>query len=910
MPTPAAVTSAVSTLRNAESAALARSSMSSADGTGDDGSLYTGTGRSLAPTKTKVKGKKKRMFVIALILSLMVGGGAWLGSSNTMLGPMMSANLTSAVDWQYPSYHTRVAKTITSILKNTEKSVTVPTTEIPSKLGENLANFDIETNAKSFTWNGETIDGNNFESKFYDDDAFRGDFMSGKQGRAANFYDPGANKTLQNDGVSRNAFSSYRQTGDQQADMASFEDTMRTKFDNNGTSLRSYAEGEEEYTTKDKDGNDVTETRVEQYDDSDSATSNSKNDMAVAESNTRTMLNKVAQRVGQIGSIGCAVMQMGTMVSAAVAANEIYASVKYYMLIMENISKMMSGAGDTSAYHSTMNLLSSAATSEISDFNNIQGSITSEASQPTIGTITTNQAPLEERGLQMALSGASGNAATGKNYSIERVALALGGALAMGRTATLACQGVQAVNSIVSIGVTLATAGTAGIVGTVVNQFLSVNTLKSIAVGVIFGFLVPTLAKSFFTNLFDTTKGISIGALIMKGAVASVANQIGKQNSGLTISGPTQVLQFNKHNNTVIALDAKVDRLNHSPFDITNKNTFLGSITYNLLPALTASSSVKTFTSLAGAAGKSVAAITGRAIAEGEGSSYVTTFGDCPLLESIGAVGDIYCNPITVSDSSTTNLDPEDATYVKVISDNTDCTSESCTIKDDSNLAKYITFCDGRLSPYGITDQNILNAASKGNVILNNIPLVGDIVSLIDSTAAAANVDWATGQKCGNTDENREFWEGEGKYFQRYIEDQRIYEQIGAYDNNNLSGYRTDGKSPVTAYQEKYEAENPVDNSYAGYIARISGMTKDNAEDMLAFVDYYQYLDDYDAAVRIAFDGAASTAKSSDDIVADAIADQSPEITDDSLIKDKNEPLLPRAQYIIYNDIRNRNFAI
>lgn len=903
MPTPVAATNAVATLRNAENGALSRSAA-------NEESLYTGSGRSLTPTKTKVKGKKKGMFVVAIILSIMIGGGAWLGSSNTLLGPMMSANLTSTVDWQNASYVTRVGKTITSILKNTEKSVTVPTTEVPTKLGNNLANYDIDASTKSFTWNGNTIDGNNFETTFYSDAEFRGNFMNGKQGRAANFYDSGANKTLQSNGISRNTFVNFRQTDDAKIDMDNFEDTMRSKFDNTSTSLRSYAEGEEEYTTKNENGEDITETKLDKYDDGDQAKANSSNDIEIAESNTRAMLNKVAQRVGQIGSIGCAVMQMGTMISAAVAANEIYASVKYFMLVMENISKMMSGAGDTSAYHSTMNLLSSNAVSEISDFSSIQGAITSETSQPTISTITDNKAPLEDPGLQMGISGASGNAATGKNYSIERVALALGGTLAMGRTATLACQGVQAVNSIISIGVTLASAGTAGIVATVVNQFLSVNTLKSIALGVVFGFLVPTLAKSFFTNLFDTTKGISVGALIMKGAVASVANQIGKQNSGLTISSAESVIAFNKHNNTILALEAEVDRITRSPFDITNRNTFLGSIAYSMLPSIT-SSGVKTFTSLASAASQSIASLSGQAIAEGEGSSYVTTFGDCPLLESIGAVGDIYCNPITISDPDTVDLDPEDATYVKVISDNTDCTSESCTIKDDSNLAKYITFCDGRLSPYGITDQNILNAASKGNIVLNSIPLVGDIVSLIDNVAATANTDWATGQKCGNTEKNKDFWEAEGRYFQRYIEDQRIYEQIGAYDNDSQSGYNTDGKSPVTAYKEKYEAENPVDNSYAGYIARISGMTKENAEDMLAFVDYYRYVDDYDAAIRIAFDGAASTTKSSEDIIAEITEEQLPKITDNDIVNNDNSILiLPKTQYIIYDDVRNRNYAI
>ena len=84
------------------------------------------------------------------------------------------------------------------------------------------------------------------------------------------------------------------------------------------------------------------------------------------------------------------------------------------------------------------------------------------------------------------------------------------------------------------------------------------------------------------------------------------------------------------------------------------------------------------------------------------------------------------------------------------------------------------------------------------------------------------------------------------KYYQRYIEDNRILSQLGAFKETDL-------EDPVLAYEDHYEKTHPADNSKAGTLARITGSTKDDIETMLAVIDYYNFLADYHPEERYAF---------------------------------------------------------
>lgn len=909
MPTPAAAANAVSTLRNAESAALARSSMSSADGTSDDGSLYTGTGRSLAPTKTKVKGKKKRFAALAIIMGLFIGGGAFLGSSNSLLGPAMEALFTEATDTQYTSYALRTPQIMKYMLQGGNQTTVTWYGAKKYKFMSNsfknrLSQFGIEVEGSGanrvLKWNDETISASDFITKYHADADFRDAYSSAKRGRVATFFDSIADKIYKKLGLSRNLFSGFKQTSDANTNAAAFDDTMSKKFEGNTTNLSTGSKQEREITTIGEDGKEVT-TTVE-YNDVEPASGSNKSGTSIAdaESQARSFVSGLASKAAAVTGIldtGCAVLKVANLISMAVAANEIYQSINYFMGFMENVSKMKAGYGDASAYHEVMNFLSTSTTAEVQQLS--KGS--SEAKEPVTG------APLQANGMQIVLAAAPAQKSTTQNYSLDRTTNAVVRFLGFNTITATGCALTQIAESALSMAVTIGTGGLAKIVG---SFFVStvVNIGIATAVNAAVGFLVPTIAQALFTNVFETATGIPAGELFTKGA--SAANtRVGRSGSGQSLSSQSAAQAFNQATNTVLAMDAEIDRKNLSPFDITNKNTFFGSIAYAFTPIL-ATTKMTSITSLMRTTSTALASIGGRVSAEGENSSYMTTFGDCPALEEIGAVGDIYCNPVTTTDLSTIDLDPEDPTYSSVLTGsgsgsvtNLDCDNDgNCKINNDSNLARYITYCDGRDSPFGVLDSGILSnleassSAGTFSTILNSIPIVSDVVNIIDglSSLDPVNQGWATGANCVNSASNS-MWDSEMKYYQRYIEDQRILEQMGAYE---------DSKNPVTAYEEVYEKEHPLDTTPSGILAHYSGMSKDDAEGLIALIDYSEFINDYDASTRITMENTPNL--TGQEIATTIKAELSPAVHQETT---SEHYIANQTRYVIYADIRNRSYA-
>lgn len=926
MPTPVAVTKAVASLRNAENGALARSAMSSADGQ----SLYTGSGRDFTPTKAKAKGKKKGVNAIVVIALTLIGGGVFLGSSNSLLGPAMEALFTEATDTQYASNTLRTVRLTGFMMKGNATSTNGFTgvtkyNHMSNSFKKRLADFDIEVSGSgsntvlNWTHNGTTtpISADEFGTIYRDNVDFRDAYTSAKRGRVASFFDNIANKIYQKLGLSRNLFHSYRQTGNSDADRTAFDDTMIKKFEGNSTDVSSPTIGEKQQTDSDgnlvyRDGPNGEKIPVMES-DGDIGKGNSSNksgtSIDAAESSARSYISGVAGSVAKVTGImnaGCTLLKLGNIISMAVAANEIYQSINYFMGFMENVSKMKAGYGDTSAINEVLNFLSASTTTEVPNLDKV--SFSGDESKAEKEQVTGS--PLQSNGMQLVLGGAPANKATTKNYSLERVSSAFGNVLKMRGISIAGCALAQIADGIASgiasIGVTVAGGGIVKIVGGLLLK-TAASLAVAAAVGGLLSFAIPTIAQALFTNVFETATGIPAGELFTKGA--SAANtRLGRSGSGQSLSSKEAAIAYNQANNVVLALDAEIDRKNHSPFDITNKNTFFGSIAYSLLPTLvstktTAVSSILRTTSTA------LASITGRVSAAGENSSYMTTFGDCSDLEGIGAVGDIYCNPVTTTATDTINLSPSDETYTKVLmgkassyaSNNTtpglSCDSDgNCTIQKKSNLAYYVSFCDNRDSPFGIADNNILGQFEVGNTILNSIPILSDVLNIINGIKALdpGVQGWVNGQNCSNNTSKNPYWDSEMKYYQRYIEDQRLLEQLGAYE---------EGKNPVTAYEEIYDKEHPLDTSRAGIIAHYTGMTKDSAETLIALIDYADFLDDYDASTRIAM---GKSAPLSGQEVANLIqAEMSPDIEPSS----SQAPLIATHHYIVYADIRNRSYA-
>lgn len=919
--------STVSALRNAENNAVAAK----------EPSYYTGNGRGSSNNSSnkgpKLKGKKRGVGALITMLIIFGGMGVFLGTSNSLLAPALSALLTSGTQTNYTSYVMRSKYLTKNMLKGTGADAVNSTwsgqikySKIPNYMKRRLAKNGIEVigsgSATKLRWDDMDIDADQFVELYNTNPKFRDAYSKAKYGRIATFFDNAADKLYKKLGISRNWRSGLKDTGDAAEDMKNYKNKLSSQFDDDSrTTLHTNTDGykEEWVDDVDEDGNPIKVKKKVPASDATDASSiggSSGSDIETANNKAQSFLTsaagKVASEINAVLSVGCSLMKIGNMIAITVAANEIYQSINYFMGQLEGPSKMMAGYGDESGINAQLNILTTSTTSSVTDFNkvnvNISNSSYSSTDANNIPMQDESGSPMEAPLLLKLMSNAPASQADASNYSLERVIKKFGGTALFGVATTGVCAGLDVVSSVISISSVFA-----GGIPAFVGNFL-VKTLATFAistgVSMFFGFLIPTVARALFTNIFETATGIQSGNLIAQGAYAANSRN-GRTGSGQSISDENATYAFNRATNEVLAMEAEQDRLNHSPFDTTNGNTFFGSIAYSLIPTLT-STKVTGVASFIRSASKSLSIIINpRVSAEGEGSDYMTTYGDCPLLDEIGVVGDLFCNPIVTTDITTVDMEPTDPTYVEVIGNNMkSCDDEgNCEINPKENLAKYITYCDGRDSPFGVIDQNILGQLHGGmdNAVVNSIPLVGDIQNIINAIGDVSpeNIEWANGKRCSNSSDNSTFWNEEGKYYQRYVEDQRILEQMGAYE---------DGENPVIAYEnwyeEQYRKEHPESDTYIGYLSRISGLTPENTETVVAFATYYNFVDNYDPSNRIAMTGDTTEIKPATEVIANI---------NDSLIRftDTNKtiynPLETKAtsrEYIAYFDIRNRSYTV
>lgn len=103
---------------------------------------------------------------------------------------------------------------------------------------------------------------------------------------------------------------------------------------------------------------------------------------------------------------------------------------------------------------------------------------------------------------------------------------------------------------------------------------------------------IPALLKDVVAGVLvdKTTVGESAGDAITSGA-SGMMGSLAKAGGNAPLT-PDQALAYNKLSNDIAAQYAEEDRLARSPFDVTSKNTFLGSILSKLTPYIYKSSSI------------------------------------------------------------------------------------------------------------------------------------------------------------------------------------------------------------------------------------------------------------------------------------------------------------------------------
>ncbi len=908
----------------------------------DTSGLYFGAGKPLVPNKGKgfFKGKfGKSGPIIGIFLALFGFGGVMFGTQTfqpfsllaqfeeTFNSMHTSANERTNRFFRYQMSTGRTKNPIKGgILFGKKFSISKKQAAELSKQG---IEYDEDYNGKKVLKmagpDGEEliITPDNFKEIYSSNSDFFQKYNAGSmtwRGKIANWFGTTTSNYLKNNKLTRNMFEKYKERV-AEAEGDSLKATKeiiseRTKMEGD-LDMRVAKEGE------DDEGN----TKVDGEDEKVSTEKMRGDEYADAKMKTKGMLDDMSGKFANAANVGCAALNLVGAISLLVAANDAIQIINLTTGMFETVDKTKAGYGDNAPIHDFTNALNTrmySTTHPIVGEGNGNVSDSGIEGMSSEDAVTTYKTAMEAAGVSALYSGGLVNPndpsvqSFNMTSSIKRVLGGIGVSMksytgclvarAGAAAVSLAVDGVEIVGCVAGL---LGAAFTLGASATACGP-LAASAIAKIGLGIgisvalngIVSLVIPSVANLLMRDLVSDLGGEELGNALTLGA--NMYQGSAHRSNGGSPATIENYKIFAMAQQEVIAENARYERQTLSPFDLTSKNTFLGTIMTRMMSFAHSSSIVNIVSAGNSAVTTSIAALSPAASAYDVAESLPDNIEDyestCPYLASIGAIGDSFCHPYVITDLNTIDKDP-----VEVLDKVADyggfsgsADDENVTIDPDSDLAKYIRYCDNRSSMFGIADQNIANeVGGRGDVntgsstfnagangAIGAIPVIGDAIDIIQSTDQLDHIGYISGESCvaGNTNDASKSpdW-NKAKYYQRFIEDQSLAESMGIIN-----------KSAVTAYLEDYYEKNPLDNSYEGILARYSGMTKDNVIALLDFIDYATFVANYDPSERFAFG--------------------SPVVEVDSEINYEHENVLNGDGVlfgaIVYADVRNRSFAV
>ena len=789
-------------------------------------------------SKLNSKGKfRKRFAPITIIMSLLFGGGALFFASQSFLGPHLSSLYTEATDLQFTSYNSRNTRIFKYLINGGDqikisrfsKKYTTFTPYMKSRLKKNgieVGKIDANGNFKAskglsthktvLKYNDEIIDANSFQNKFASDANFREAYYRAKRGRVAGFFDDSASYYYKKKGATRDIFDQYKSTGDNDTDTKNFKDVVNDRVTGTDADINTVGRRKNEET-----GEEIVEKNGDDF-DTKKATGDT------PEAKARSMVNSIAGKVSTVGAPVCSALRIANMAAVTVSAYQIFQSIAYFLSLMESVSKTMAGEGDASAINETLNFLTTETTNDVQYVN----------SDGTSTTKSVTGSPLQSNGAKLILGNTPSEQSQNAPYSIKNITRAATTIAVSTGATNVVCDGVLAASAVMSLVANAVPGGTlASFIVSAVAHTIGGIALTGI-ISTIISTIIPYVAKVFATNLFENYTGIPAGELFSQGAATSNF-KLSTQGSAYMPASEEYIKRQNNETALALAQEAELDRLHRSPFDISSKNTFLGSLVSKFAFLAYTNNTFSGLSNFANTITKSLNVFNPAASAYDNSTIYTSNYSSC-INALDNTVCDMYDQEIVGMDYSTIDLAPDDPTYVSVIEPNLD---EDGKIKEDSDLAKFITVCTERESPWGVLDSNIMNSLQTDfGTVGNNLFLINDVLDIINAAEDVANRGWGTGENCRMSKDNP-LWDSQLKYFQRYVEDMRILGTMSDEEDSN----------PVLAYQKAYNEKHPLDTSFEGTLARISGQSKDDIAFLLEFTRYSDQIAKYDPSSRYSF---------------------------------------------------------
>lgn len=701
-----------------------------------------------------------------------------------------------------------------------------------------------------------TVTAADFDNVYETDTKFHDAYYEGSRtwrGAVSDWFDDLSGKFLDWLGVHRNNFINFKKTNDPDADADNYKSTVEKTADSDGVKGKANHSEITEDTETDENGDTKTSYgKDESSSDFDLSRADVDVDADGKVKDTSKLANKVqgfvdgyaAKATGiatGIANGACGVLDVTGALGLIAAAYQTAQIVKTASILFEGIQK------------------GQVEPSNISPLNEIANSLTQKApntyykDKDTQGD-TTHKSAMEAN----AVGALYGNIKTDtKDPSVKsfNILSSITGFLGVGVSSFKACTytklaaaAVDTVMGAVEVAACVLSLGIGCIASAIKDAAISVGV--SVGLGLIVQAVVPVLAKVVTRKIATEVMGEDLGNALVSGANIYMGSN--HQFGGGSVANKSSFAKYISERDAVVADRARYERNTLSPFDTSSQYTFMGALLTSLVPLSTQMGSISsTLTTFGNTVSQSFSKIMPGASAVSAGitaqEAADNTAENCLYLDSIGAVGDAFCNPYFISDSSTIEDHPADTVnkVAELGGFENDEEEEVPTIKEDSNLAKYIIYCGQRQSPFGMPDQNIASAitsgTSTGNMvgdsIVGAVPVVGDFIGILEDTNTIANYGYISGEACvveNNGDGTSVPDWDETKQYQRFVEDQRLAENMGLTE-----------KSAVTAFLDKYYEEHPLDNSYEGILARRSGLTKENVVALLDYAEDLVFLANY-----------------------------------------------------------------
>ena len=627
-------------------------------------------------------------------------------------------------------------------------------------------------------------------------------------------------------------------------------------------------------------------------------------------------------------SAGCAFLKGIGAISAAIGAVQTINVINYTAKYLELADKIKYGNVDETVHMALNNLNQSTKTTLYDREGNkksVEGAVTESNGWNTVFSPTNmvdendpsalfvNREYANKNAFRVLMNGGGGGLLEGipginnvKNAIINGAgALASFGASIVVFRACNALQGISGAISFIADVASLFTGGLASIIKDIIaGAFKTLKfALAMTAISTVVSIVTPLIANWFAGRLSLAFLGKTGGFSLLSGAQNIMGSNL--QMSTGKYADKKNAIEVFALTKDVEKEWAAYERATKSPFDATSRYTFLGSIYNSILPIINTSGSGVTsvISSVAGLARQSaVSLISPSAMAANETDSFAASLsseGNCGYLDAVGVVGDFACNKYTgayVNELEDNSMTPEEVyKYMDKIGsfDGVDADGNP-KINVKSDYAKYVVACvssDTQPGTMGAAVQGFSTGKFNNNMLAsglinfgrNFVPFEGAL-DVLDAKRDEENIVWNSGLACtGNTNDanlNEKI-----KYFSMYNLDQRVLNNMGITSTNS-----------TVAFLNDYYKENPIDYSFEGQIARLSGMSKEEVEDTLALIEYYNFIAHYDASERYAFGAPVVEEKH------DLIFDNENQVANNTYIILLND--------IEFADVRNRNFVV